>query len=67
VQPETEGEPAGLILIAVKQHYPVQSIENIRNFVGPKTISKKRKGELFRMANRLNNAGRFQYKRINFY
>jgi 2-dehydropantoate 2-reductase len=31
-------EPAGLILIAVKQHHLLQSIEDICEFVGPETI-----------------------------
>jgi 2-dehydropantoate 2-reductase len=36
--PETEADPADLILIAVKQHHLAQSIEDIRKFVGAETI-----------------------------
>lgn len=38
INPEEHKEPADLIIIAVKQHQLMQSIEDIRNFVGHKTI-----------------------------
>ncbi|MDR2156617.1 MAG: 2-dehydropantoate 2-reductase [Clostridiales Family XIII bacterium] len=36
--PETQRDPADLILVAVKHHQLPQAIQNARNFVGPKTI-----------------------------
>lgn len=38
IPPDTQTGPADLILIAVKQHHLEQSIRDIRNFVGEKTI-----------------------------
>lgn len=38
IEPETTGETADLILIAVKQHQLEESIRGIRNFVGEETI-----------------------------
>jgi 2-dehydropantoate 2-reductase len=38
IPPDAETGPADLILIAVKQHHLEQSIRDIRNFVGEKTI-----------------------------
>src|SRR5690554_5017417 len=38
VQPVKKEGPADLILVAVKQHHLSQSIKDIRNFVGEKTI-----------------------------
>jgi 2-dehydropantoate 2-reductase len=38
VQPQTQGETADLIIIAVKNHHLEQSINDIKNFIGDNTI-----------------------------